>query len=82
MHGPHGADRIIGVQNMTTTLATPTAPAALLTVRQAAQTLGLSERKVWNLTSSGALPAIRFGRAVRYHPEDIAKLCDRQRVAH
>jgi excisionase family DNA binding protein len=43
----------------------------LLTVRQAAKVLTLSERTLFTLTKSGAIPAVRFGRAVRYDPADL-----------
>lgn len=37
----------------------------LLTVRQAAERLSLSESKVYRMTISGELPVQRIGRAVR-----------------
>ena len=36
-----------------------------LTYREAAQTLGVSERTVWQLVRDGKLKACRIGRAVR-----------------
>ena len=38
---------------------------SLLTVRQAAKRLSLSESKVYRMTISGELPVQRIGRAVR-----------------
>ena len=38
---------------------------SLLTVRQAAERLSLSESKVYRMTISGELPVQRIGRAVR-----------------
>lgn len=38
---------------------------SLLTVRQAAERLSLSESKVYRMTLSGELPVQRIGRAVR-----------------
>jgi excisionase family DNA binding protein len=46
--------------------------AALLTVREVAERLGVCERTVFTLTQEGKLPAARIGRAVRYDPSDIA----------
>lgn len=45
---------------------TTTQPPLLLTPRQAAQTLAISPRKLWDLTNSGDVPHIRIGRSVRY----------------
>lgn len=45
----------------------------LIKVRQAAQYLGISERKLWQLTKDRRVPAIKFDRVVRY---DIADLDD------
>jgi excisionase family DNA binding protein len=54
---------------------TPSAPTTLarllLTRRQAAQTLAIGERTLWELTRSGAIPCLRIGRAVRYSPLDL-----------
>ncbi len=47
-------------------------PAALLWKSlQAARSLGISERKLAELTSSGEIPCVRIGRSVRYRPEDL-----------
>jgi excisionase family DNA binding protein len=43
----------------------------LLTTRQAAAYLAISERKLWSLTKEGRIPAVKIGRCVRY---DIADL--------
>lgn len=46
----------------------------LLTVRQAAQVLSISERTLFSLTKSGEIPAVRFGeRNVRYDPADLRR---------
>jgi len=34
--------------------------------RDAARTLGLSERTLWGLTKAGKVPFVRIGKAVRY----------------
>jgi excisionase family DNA binding protein len=43
----------------------------LLTVRQAAALLSISERTLWGLTKSSQLPVVRIGRAVRYDFRDL-----------
>jgi excisionase family DNA binding protein len=44
----------------------------LLTVREAADVLRVSERTLWTLTHSGELRAVRVGRSVRYDQSDLA----------
>jgi hypothetical protein len=45
----------------------PAAPRLLLTNREAAAALSVSERTLWGLTSPrGPIPTVRLGRAVRY----------------
>jgi len=44
----------------------------LLSTREAAKCLGTSERNLWKLTAPrGPIPAVRFGRVVRYSPDDL-----------
>ncbi len=43
----------------------------LLTVRQAAKVLSISERTLWTLTANKEIPPVRFGRSVRYDPADL-----------
>lgn len=44
----------------------------LLTIREAAARLGISERKLWGLTMPrGPLPCVRIGQCVRYVPDDL-----------
>lgn len=38
----------------------------LLSTREAAQALAVSERTLWALTQQGDVPVVRFGRSVRY----------------
>ena len=44
----------------------PTVEPMLLTARQAAKVLSISERTLFSVTKSGELPAVRIGRSVRY----------------
>ncbi|HYE63526.1 MAG TPA: helix-turn-helix domain-containing protein [Phycisphaerales bacterium] len=50
----------------------PTATSLLLKPRDAAIALQLSARKLFDLTKSGEIVAVRIGRAVRYDPLDLA----------
>lgn len=46
---------------------------SLLTAREAARVLRISDRKLWSLTSSGEIPCVRIGRSVRYVPSDLGR---------
>ena len=53
----------------------------LLTLREAAVYLGVSQRTVWAITAPrGDLPVIRIGRSRRYSQVDLADFADRHRV--
>lgn len=49
----------------------PTPVTRLLTYRQAAQYLGLSERKLWGLAASAEIPVCRIGHSVRFDRDDL-----------
>jgi excisionase family DNA binding protein len=49
----------------------------LLTPPEAAKALAIGQRKLWELTNCGALPAVRIGRSVRYDVRDLAAFIDR-----
>jgi excisionase family DNA binding protein len=51
--------------------------ALLLTARQAAAALAISERTLYTLTKRGELPAVRIGAAVRYDRRDVQALIER-----
>jgi excisionase family DNA binding protein len=53
----------------------------LLTVREAAKALSISERTLWSLTSRGELPAIRIGRAKRYSVDELHRWVEAQKKA-
>lgn len=59
---------------------TPTIPRLLLRPREAAAALTISERCLWSLTATGALPAVRIGRAKRYDPADLQRFIDSQKA--
>lgn len=51
-------------------------PQLLLTPRETARTLGISDRTLWGLPD---LPRIRIGRSVRYSLDDIKEWIARRR---
>lgn len=57
---------------MTTQIEEPRALLPLLTSREAADVLRISERTLWTLTQDGELPSVRVGRSVRYDQTDLA----------
>ncbi len=60
-------------------MSDPPGTKLLLTVREAAAALSISERTLWTLTDAGAVNAIRIGRAVRYAVADLQAYIDRCR---
>jgi excisionase family DNA binding protein len=50
----------------------------VLTYRQAANSLQVSERTVWGLVQAGQLRAVRIGRAVRIPVTELRAYLDRQ----
>lgn len=55
-------------------------PHPLLTKAQVVEILGLSPRSVDLLISRRELAFIKFGRSVRVHPDDLARLIESRRV--
>jgi excisionase family DNA binding protein len=45
----------------------------LVDCHEAARLAAVSPRTIWQATKDGKLRAVRFGRAVRYDPEDIRR---------
>ena len=60
-------------QQESTGLGIIAAPRLLLTPRQAAKALSISEKTLYNYTKSGDIPVVRFGRCVRYAPDDLKR---------
>jgi len=58
----------------------PTVPPLLLSARDAAKCLAVSERTLWSLTARGELPVLRIGRGVRYAVADLRDFV--QRTSH
>lgn len=48
-------------------------PVPLLTQKQVAEVLGLSLRRVQEITEGAELPVVRIGRAVRVRPADLER---------
>jgi excisionase family DNA binding protein len=48
----------------------------LLTAKEAAAALAISERSLWTLTDSGAVRSVRLGRSVRYALADLQSYID------
>jgi excisionase family DNA binding protein len=55
-------------------------PESLLSIREAAEVLGCSERHLYGLTCPrGDLPAVRLGRKVAYDPADLREFVLRRK---
>jgi len=54
----------------------------LLTPTEVAERLGMSRPYIYFQAASGVLPSIRFGKAVRFHPEDVERFIQRHRRDH
>lgn len=52
----------------------------LLTARQTAKVLSISERTLYALTKTGEIPAVRIGRAVRYDPRDLTDWIEKAKI--
>ena len=52
----------------------------LLTSRQAAEALQISERKLWSMQASGEMPHIRLGRSVRYPVADLQQWIEERKT--
>lgn len=50
---------------------------ALLSTKEAATRLGISERKLWELTNRAEVPSVRIGRRVLYDPQDLREYVGR-----
>jgi excisionase family DNA binding protein len=51
----------------------------LLKPRDAARSLAISERKLWQLTKDGEIQVVKVGRSVRYDPRDLQRWIDAQK---
>lgn len=51
----------------------------LLTAREAASALAISERKLGQIAQDGGIGVVRIGRCVRFDPADLAAWIARQK---
>lgn len=54
--------------------------ALLLTPKQAAKALAISQRKLWGMTASGEISHVRLGRCVRYRLDSLNQFLAEQEV--
>ena len=48
----------------------------LLTIQEAAEALGISQRKLWGMTDSREIPHVRLGRCLRYPVRELEQWID------
>ena len=48
----------------------------LITAKEAAGRLGISDRTLWDYTNRGAIPCVRIGRLVKYRPHELIAWLD------
>jgi excisionase family DNA binding protein len=58
---------------------TVTPPILLLRSAEAARTLAVSRRKLWDMTARGEIPHVRIGRCVRYSVDDLRRWIEDQK---
>jgi len=51
----------------------------LIKAAEAAKSLAISERRLWDLTDTGELQCVRIGRSVRYDPADLRAWIEKQK---
>jgi excisionase family DNA binding protein len=54
-------------------------PPILLSLKDAARALAVSDRSLWEWTKAGKVPHIRLGRRVLYSPDDLRRWVEGQR---
>jgi len=52
----------------------------LLSHKQAAKTLAISPRKLWEMKSGGEIPHVRLGRCLRYPVDGLQRWIDQQAI--
>ena len=55
-------------------------PAKLLTPKETAALLAISERKLWSMTNQNEIPHIRIGKSVRYAVSDLETWIETKRI--
>lgn len=67
-----GSDyRFTGQKRAPARAAVPTVVPLLVGAKEAARSLGISERTLWSLTKRAKVPHVRLGRRVLYDPDDL-----------
>lgn len=61
---------------MIMTTERPAPPKLLLTSKEASTALGISPRKLWELTAGRQIASVRIGRSVRYDVRDLEAYID------
>jgi excisionase family DNA binding protein len=51
-------------------------PKLLLNIQEAAEALGISQRKLWGMTDSREIPHVRLGRCLRYPVNELEQWID------
>jgi len=51
----------------------------LLTIQEAAEALGISQRKLWGMTDSHEIPHVRLGRCLRYPVRELEQWIDEKK---
>lgn len=52
----------------------------LLTSKESATYLAISERKLWSMSNAGDIPVVRLGRSVRYDMIDLDEFIQRAKM--
>ena len=66
---------------MMTTEIVQSTPALALRPRDAAKALGISPRKLWQLTKDGVIPSLKAGRTVLYPTAELQAWLSREAEA-
>lgn len=66
-----GNQKLCNHDDSTTNHVVNQVPTLALRPQEAARALGIGTRKLWEMTNSGEIPCVRFGRSVRYSLEAL-----------
>lgn len=62
-------------------MTTQQTPKLLLTAREAAAALSISEKTLWSLTKAGEVPHVRIGeRSIRYSVDELKRWLSEHRI--
>jgi excisionase family DNA binding protein len=54
--------------------------AKLLTIREAAAHLAISDRSLWTIMQQGHIRCVRIGRSLRFDPADLRRYIERNKT--